>query len=220
MPIDPTIQFNLAEDQGEKELEGITDYNAVVGSPMYAALETRQISRMRSPLLLVTYCGHSAAKCPPLRQSFSLSNLQPLFHYTSTAMPLALALALVLTSAIVLYDTHIPIEPMTARTTSRRDETCFSPAMEVIHGSVESYVSSPCQLSRPSSSPARRLPEKRNGYSNCQKIFMVIRKTHHHCQSTATIRVLSPLSLRESSKLELNSSRFAITTVEICINDK
>jgi hypothetical protein len=40
-PIDPNIKLDLAEDRGEKELEDITDYQAVVGSLMYAALATR-----------------------------------------------------------------------------------------------------------------------------------------------------------------------------------
>jgi len=39
--MDPNIPLNLAEDLGEKELEDITDYPAVVGSIMYAALATR-----------------------------------------------------------------------------------------------------------------------------------------------------------------------------------
>jgi hypothetical protein len=37
----PNIQLDLAEDRGEKELEDITDYQAVVGSLMYATLATR-----------------------------------------------------------------------------------------------------------------------------------------------------------------------------------
>ena len=43
MPMDPNVNFDLAEDWGEKELEqeDITDYQAVVGSLMYAALATR-----------------------------------------------------------------------------------------------------------------------------------------------------------------------------------
>jgi len=40
-PIDPNIKLDLAEDRGEKELEDITDYQAVMGSLMYAALGTR-----------------------------------------------------------------------------------------------------------------------------------------------------------------------------------
>jgi len=40
-PIDPNVKMDLAEDRGEKELEDITDYQAVVGSLMYAALATR-----------------------------------------------------------------------------------------------------------------------------------------------------------------------------------
>jgi len=39
-PIDPNVKLDLAEDWGEKELEDITDYQAVVGSLMYAALPT------------------------------------------------------------------------------------------------------------------------------------------------------------------------------------
>jgi len=40
-PMDPNIQLDLAKDRGEKELEDITDYQAVVGSLMYTALATR-----------------------------------------------------------------------------------------------------------------------------------------------------------------------------------
>ena len=42
MPMHPKVNLDLAEDQGEKELEDITDYQAVMGSLMYAALATRQ----------------------------------------------------------------------------------------------------------------------------------------------------------------------------------
>jgi len=40
-PIDPNVKLDLAEDRVEKELEDITDYQAVMGSLMYAALATR-----------------------------------------------------------------------------------------------------------------------------------------------------------------------------------
>jgi len=40
-PIDLNIKLHLAEDRREKELEDITDYQAVAGSLMYAALSTR-----------------------------------------------------------------------------------------------------------------------------------------------------------------------------------
>jgi hypothetical protein len=42
MPMDPNVKLDLPEDRGEKELEqeDITDYQAVVGSLMYAALGT------------------------------------------------------------------------------------------------------------------------------------------------------------------------------------
>jgi len=39
--MDPYIQLDLAEDRGEKKLEDITYYQAVVGSLMYAAFATR-----------------------------------------------------------------------------------------------------------------------------------------------------------------------------------
>ena len=38
--MDPNVKLDLAEDPGEKELEDITDYQAVVGSLMYTALAT------------------------------------------------------------------------------------------------------------------------------------------------------------------------------------
>jgi len=50
--------------------------------------------------------------------------------------------------------------------------------------------------------------------------FTVLRMTHHHYEATVIIRVLSPSSPWEISKLELNTSMFAITTVEICINNE
>jgi hypothetical protein len=40
-PMDPNVKLDLAEDRGEKELEDIKDYQAIVGSLMYAALATR-----------------------------------------------------------------------------------------------------------------------------------------------------------------------------------
>jgi len=41
-PMNPSVQLDLAKNQGEKELDDITDYQAVVGSLMYAALATQQ----------------------------------------------------------------------------------------------------------------------------------------------------------------------------------
>jgi hypothetical protein len=84
------------------------------------------------------------------RPDVSASNLQPIFDYISTAM------ASVSASAIVSQGTRIPIGPMTARTANLREAMCFSPVMELSRGSLESGASSPCQLSRPSSSPTRR----------------------------------------------------------------
>ena len=39
--MDPNVKFDLDDDCGEKKLEYITDYQAVVGSLLYAALATR-----------------------------------------------------------------------------------------------------------------------------------------------------------------------------------
>jgi hypothetical protein len=40
-PTDPNVKLYLAEDRGEKELNDIKGYQAIVGSLMYAALATR-----------------------------------------------------------------------------------------------------------------------------------------------------------------------------------
>jgi hypothetical protein len=136
------------------------------------------------------------------------------------ALALALALAFASTLGIVSHGTQIPIGPITVRTASLREAMCFSPIIVPSRGSPEGKVSLQCQLARLSSSAARRPPEKHNGYSNSNRIFTVLRMTHHRCQSTATIRVLSLLSPRESSKLDLGISTFVITTVEICTNGK
>jgi len=39
-PLYPNVKLDLAEDWGEKELEDITDYPAIVGLLMYSALAT------------------------------------------------------------------------------------------------------------------------------------------------------------------------------------
>jgi hypothetical protein len=106
-------------------LEDIKDYQAVVGSLINAALASRP--------------------------DISSSNSQPIVDYISTAMASASASA----SAAVFQGTQIPTRPMTARTVNLREAMCFSPVMERSHGSLESKASSPCQLSRPSASPAR-----------------------------------------------------------------
>ena len=82
------------------------------------------------------------------RPDSSTSNLQPIFDYISMALALALALA------IGLQGTRIPIGPMTSQIANLREAMCFSPVMELSHGSLESKASSPCQLSRLSASPA------------------------------------------------------------------
>jgi len=58
---------------------------------------------------------------------------------------------------------------------------------------------------------------KLNGYFNYRMTFTT--KTHHHCQSTTTISILSHGSPSEALHFELCISKFPITTVEICIGD-
>jgi len=91
------------------------------------------------------------------RPDISTSNVQPIFDYISTAMASAPASApaSASASAIVSQGTWIPIGPMTAWTANLKEAVCFSPGMELSRGSLESKASSPCQLSRPSASPAR-----------------------------------------------------------------
>jgi len=103
-------------------------------------LELGQISRVQSQLFLVTISGHSLVILLVLREFFRGSYLQPIFDYTSAAMALALALALASTSAKPLYDSWIPIGPMTVQTASLREAMCFSPAMELSLGSLGSKL--------------------------------------------------------------------------------
>jgi hypothetical protein len=81
---------------------------------------------------------------------------------------------------------------MAVRTTNPREVMCFPQAIKQSCGSLEHKASS----------PVWRPPEMGNGYSRCKMIFTVLRETHHCCQSTGTISVLSLYSTQESSKLE------------------
>ena len=157
---------------------GIANVCITCNSARYLVCSRYSFSLIRS---------HSPAIWPLLKESFSISNLQPIFDCTSTGM----ASPSPSTSGIVLYDTCIVIGPMTAQTASLKEAMCFLPAMELSRGGLTTKISSPFQLSRPSSSPAWRHPEKQNGYSNWKKIFTVLRGTDPCCRSNATIRVLS-----------------------------
>jgi len=42
MPMDPYVKLDLAENHGEKEMEHITDFQAVMGILIYRALATQQ----------------------------------------------------------------------------------------------------------------------------------------------------------------------------------
>jgi len=93
--------------------------------------------------------------------------------------------------------------------------------MEPSDGSLESKCSWPCQRVKPSSSPAQRPREKRYGYFNFRKTVTI--ETYLRSESTATISAISKLTLwsaRKSLMFEQNTATFAITTVEICKDDK
>jgi len=93
-PMDPNIKWDLAEDLGEKMLDDIWDYQAFVGSLMYSAVSTLQCMLYTVAALLVTIRGHSPAIWPLLWLCFCISNVQPIFDYTSTGRELPLPLPL------------------------------------------------------------------------------------------------------------------------------
>jgi len=64
MRMDPKVNLDLAEDQGEKELEDIKDYEAVMGSLMNAALATRQ-------RYLVCGCRSVSLQCAAIHQPYN-----------------------------------------------------------------------------------------------------------------------------------------------------
>ena len=207
-PMDPNITLDLAEDLGEKKLDDITDYQAVMGSLMYAAHATQPdnlyavaaLSRHNSR----PFTSHITAAKRVLQYLKSTADFRLHFNCNN------------ISNSLVGYsDSDWANDSADHKSQGGH---VFLASNGAICCSLESKVSSPFQLSRPSSSHARRPPEKRNGDFNYRMTFTT--KTHHCCQSTATIRVLSLLSPWESSKLKLSTLTFAITTVEIFIDDE
>jgi len=82
-PMDPNIKLDSAENRREKELEDITNYQAVVGSQMYAALATRpDISYAVAAVSwynLVPFTSHMTAAKSVLQYLKSTANFQLLF---------------------------------------------------------------------------------------------------------------------------------------------
>jgi len=149
--MDPNIKSHSAEDRGEKELEDITDYQAVVGSLMYAALATwpdisyavAALSRYNS----LPFTSHMTTAKRVLQYLKSAADFR--LHFTGNGNAIAIAIAIAIGNSLVVYS-HSDWANDTARTANPREAMCFSPAMELSRGSVKSKVSSPCQLSRPS----------------------------------------------------------------------
>jgi hypothetical protein len=59
--MDLNVKLDLAKDLGEKQLEDITDYQAVMGSLMYAALATQPDILNAVAAFVITIRGHSPA---------------------------------------------------------------------------------------------------------------------------------------------------------------
>jgi hypothetical protein len=104
------------------------------------------------------------------------------------------------------------------QTASLKEALCSLLAIELSRSCLKSKVSFSLQLSRPSSLPSWKPLEMGNGYFNYRNTLVA--KSDHFCQSTGTIRVLPPISQWGSSWLEPNTSMFAITSVEICIESR
>jgi len=209
-PMDPNVKLDLAEDWGEKELEDITDYQAVVGSLMYAAVATRpDISYAVSALSCcnsLPFTSHTTSAKRVLQYIKSTADFR--LHFTSNGIGIGIG------SDNCLIGYSDSDWAMTAQTTNLRDAMCFSPTMvEQSGGSLRSKASLPCQLLRPNLSPVWRPPEKGYGHSNYRKTFT--EKTYHSFKSTVTIKKLSLSLPRESSRLGPNTSTVVTTIVEI-----
>jgi len=89
---------------GEKELEDIKEYQAIVGSLMYAALETRPgiiCTRLSLPVQFSPFTSHMTAA----RECSDISNLCLTIVYTTAQKPTTVSL-----------DTRTPIGPMIVQT--------------------------------------------------------------------------------------------------------
>jgi len=104
-PMDPNIKLDLAEDRGEKELEDITDYQAVVGSLMYAALATRAdisyavtaLSRYNSR----PFTSHMTAAKRVLQYLISTADFR--LHFTGNSIGISISINIDIGNSVVVY---------------------------------------------------------------------------------------------------------------------
>jgi len=97
-PMDPNVKLDLAEDWGEKELEqeDITDYQAVMGSLIYAALATRPdilyavaaLSRYNSR----PFTSHMTAATRVLQYLKSTANFR--LHFTGNGIGIGIGIGI------------------------------------------------------------------------------------------------------------------------------
>jgi len=139
-PMDPNVKLDLAEDWGEKELEDITDYQAVVGSLMYAALAMwPDISDAVSALSCcnsLPFTSHTTSAKRVLQYLKSTADFR--LHFTSNGIGIGIG------SDNSLVEYSDSDWAMTVQTTNLREAMCFSPTMvEQSGGSLSSKASSP-----------------------------------------------------------------------------
>ena len=110
-PMDPNVNLDLAEDWREKELEEIKEYQEIVGSLMYTALETRPgIS-----FALASLCRYNSlpftSHMTAARECSDISNLCLTIVYTAAQNPTTVSL-----------DTRTPIGLMIVQTGNLKED--------------------------------------------------------------------------------------------------
>jgi len=232
--MDPNVKLDLPEDRREKQLEDITDYQAVVGSLMYTALATRpDISYAVAPLSRYNsrpFTSHITAAKRVLHYLKSTADVRLHFNGNRIGIGISISISIGISigigigigidigNSLVGYLDSNWANDSVDRKSQRGHVFLASNGAISWQCRKESLITmttleAECIACSEASREAKWLLQLQKGIHSSQK-------THHCCQSTATIRVLSLLSPRDSSKFELNTSTFAITTVEICIDDK
>jgi hypothetical protein len=102
-PVDPNVKLDFAEDWVEKELDGITDYQTVVGSLIYTAIAI-QLAIVYAVAALSRYnlrpfTSHTTLAKRVLQYVKSIGDFR--LHFMASASASVSASTLVLTKAIV-----------------------------------------------------------------------------------------------------------------------
>jgi len=106
-PMDPNVQLHLAKNRGEKKLEDITDYQAVVGALMYAALAIRPdisygvaaVSRSNSQ----PFTSHMTGAKRVLQYLKSTANFQLHFNGNGIGIAIGIAMGIDIDNSLVGY---------------------------------------------------------------------------------------------------------------------